>query len=59
MTRTPGPRHGAVPRWLRATVSGRRRAAAGWHPGAPFVVGIRRTSPAWSTRLDEIASRFH
>ncbi|MEV0069136.1 hypothetical protein [Amycolatopsis sp. NPDC050768] len=21
---------------------------------APFVVGLRRTSPAWSTRLDEV-----
>ncbi|MFI5610044.1 hypothetical protein [Amycolatopsis sp. NPDC051903] len=58
MTRTPGPRRGPVPQWLRTTVSARRRAT-GWRPAAPFVVGLRRTSPAWSTRLDEIASHFH
>ncbi|MEW2500844.1 MULTISPECIES: hypothetical protein [unclassified Amycolatopsis] len=43
---------GAVNRWWRSKPSA-SRARRPRRP-APFVVGLRRTSPAWSTRLDEV-----
>ncbi|MEV6903309.1 hypothetical protein [Amycolatopsis sp. NPDC051372] len=43
---------GAVNRWWRAK-SGVLPPRRTRRP-APFVVGLRRTSPAWSTRLDEV-----
>ncbi|WIX77331.1 hypothetical protein QRX50_38975 [Amycolatopsis carbonis] len=42
----------AVNRWWR-TKPGALPAQRTPRP-APFVVGLRRTSPAWSTRLDEV-----
>ncbi|WP_326834739.1 hypothetical protein VSH64_07385 [Amycolatopsis rhabdoformis] len=45
-------RRSAVTRWWRAKpadVSARRLRTP-----APLIRGLRRTSPAWSTRLDEV-----
>ncbi|MET7994578.1 hypothetical protein ABZU76_27165 [Amycolatopsis sp. NPDC005232] len=45
-------RRGAVTRWWRGKPVGlpSRRTRR----PAPFVVGLRRASPSWSARLDEV-----